>query len=682
MRLLIARQGRTGFVELPDPVPSAGEVLVETAWSAVSAGTEQQAVRDLSLSPSALLRRARLGWEKIGASLRRRGWRATLEKIGDASSKAVPLGYSASGRVLAVGGGVEDLAPDDWVVAVGPGAHHATLLCARRAFCAKLSRPELARDASAGALAGVALHAMHRAGIEGGGDAAVFGLGVIGQFMVQALRAAGCRVVAFDPVAERRALAAVDGAEVHEAPLPGAGTFDAVFLCARGDAPGLVASAVSLCRRRARIVVVGEFPIELPREQAWAREVELLVSAGYGDDRYRGEGPGTSGLWTRPPRSVAQNLETFLRWLAEGRIAPSKLNPVVVPFDCAAGGSFSSVLTFFEYPGRVTPRPVLELRTSTEAAPGTVGVALVGPGRFAREVHLPNLRAMPLLFRLRCVVGHFPLAAREAAVRFGAERVTCDLEAALRDPGVSAILVATPHANHAALVEKALAARKHVFVEKPLALSLAELDRVEKAARAAPGTLLFVGFNRRFAPVSLRIAADLARDRKPINLCYTFCQDPLPPGEWTGLPEQGGRFVGEVCHAVDWVCWLAGAHVTERSGAVDAEGATGIQLRFADGSQALIRVRPRRREGEPKERIEVACGNAAWITEDFTSLVHVRQGEAMQKRRSFEGKGHREMLAAFAAAIAGPPPGVDPFGFLASSRLVLELDALLRGAGA
>lgn len=679
MRLLIARRGRTEFVELPDPVPSAGEVLIQTAWSAVSTGTEQQAVRDLSLSPSALLRRARLGWGKIGASLRNRGWRATLGKIGDAASKPVPLGYSASGRVLAVGDEVKDLTPGDEVVAVGPGAHHATLLCARRAYCAKLPRPELARDASSGALVGVALHAMHRAGIEGGGEVAVFGLGVIGQFMVQVLRAAGCRVVAFDPVAERRSLAVSSGADVHEAPLPGTGTFDAIFLCARGDAPGLVARAISLCRRRARIVVVGEFPIELPREQAWAREVELLVSAGYGDDRYGGDGLGTSGLWTRPPRSVAQNLETFLRWLDEGRIAPSKLNPAVVPFAGAAENPPSSVLTFFEYPGRVIPQLALELRPLAEAIPGVVGVALVGPGRFAREVHLPNLRAMPSLFRLRCVVGHSPLAAREAAVRFGAERVTCDLDAALCDPGVSAVLVATPHADHATMVERVLVARKHVLVEKPLGLSLSELDRVGRAVRAAPKAVLFVGFNRRFAPVSLRIAADLNRNRKPLMIHYTFCQDPLPPGEWAGLMEQGGRFVGEVCHAVDWVCWLVGEPVTERSGVMGADGATGIQLRFADGSQALIGVRSHRREGGPKERIEVACGDAAWITEDF-AFLEVRQGDVVREQRSFGGKGHREMFEAFAAAIVAPPTGVDPFGFLASSRLVLDLDAQLRGA--
>jgi polar amino acid transport system substrate-binding protein len=565
------------------------------------------------------------------------------------------------------------------VVAVGPGAHHATLGCARRSFCARIPRPELARDASAGALVGVALHAMHRAGIEGGADAAVLGLGVIGQFMVQALRAAGCRVVAFDPLVDRRALAAAAGAEAHAAPFPRAGSFDAVFLCARADAPDVVASAVSLCRRRARMVVVGEFPIELPREAAYAREVELLVSAGYGDDRYAGDALPASRVGARPPRTVAHNLEAFLRGLDEGRISPSRLDPRVLPFGGGGGGGPGAVLTFYEYAPGAARRACLELPHGRGESPGALGVALVGPGRFAREVHLPNLRAMPALFRLRCVVGHSPLGAREAAARFGVARATCDLGAALGDPGVSALVVCTPHAAHAATVERALSARKHVFVEKPLGLSLAEVARVGEAARAAPGTVLFVGFNRRFAPASLRIASDLARGRGPLNVSYTFCQDPLPPGEWAGLPEHGGGFVGEVCHAVDWICWLVGAPVAEKAGSAGADGAAGVQLRFADGSRALLAVRPRSAPGEPKERVEVACGDAAWITRDFADL-EVRQRDAVRERRGFEGKGSREALEAFAAAIADPPPGEDPFGFLASGRLVIELDAMLRGA--
>ncbi|MCC7517934.1 MAG: Gfo/Idh/MocA family oxidoreductase [Verrucomicrobiae bacterium] len=678
MRLLIARRGRTEMIEAPDPVPSEDEVLIETAWSAVSAGTERQAARDLSLAPSALLRRARLGWDKIAASRRGRGWRATLAKIGEAAAKPVPLGYSASGRVRAVGAAAEGFAPGDFVVAVGPGAHHATLLCARRAFCAKLPRPELARDASAGALAAVALHARHRAGLDGSADAAVFGLGVIGLFMVQTLRTTGCRVTAFDPLSERRALAVAAGAEAHEAPFPGVGAFDAVFLCARADASGLLADAITLCRRRARVVVVGEFPLELPREAAYAREVELLVSAGYGDDRYAAGALPMSRLWTRPARTVAQNLETFLRGLEEGRFSVEKLNPAIRPFDeAAAPASSAAALTFYRYDGRLSARPRLDLRRDAGGGPGTLGVALAGPGRFAREVHLPNLKARRARFRLQGIVGHSPLGAREAALRFGAVCATCDLDLMLRDPEVAALVVATPHAGHAAAAERALAARKHVFVEKPLCVTLAEWMRLAAAARAAEGIVLFVGFNRRFAPATRQIAADLAEERRPRSVRYTLCQDALPPGEWAGEACHGGRFVGEACHAVDWICALIGAPAVEHSGAT-AAGAAGAQVRFADGSQALLTVRPRRAPNEPKERIEVACGDALWILRDFTDL-EVRQANAVRARRSFRSKGHGEALDAFAAAVAHPPSGGDPFGFLASSRLVLELDAALRG---
>lgn len=680
MRLLIARRGRAEILEVPDPIPAGDEVLVETAWSAVSAGTERQAVQDLAFSPRALFRRARLGWGKALASWRRRGGRATLGKIGEAARKPVPLGYSATGRVLAVGSEVGDLAPGDWIVAVGPGAHHATRLLARRAFCAKLPNAHLARDASAGALVGVALHAMGRAGIEEGSDAAVFGLGAIGQFMVQSLRALTCRVAAFDPLAARRKLAAAAGAEVHATPRSEGGHFDAVFLCARARDPDLIADAIALCRRRARIVAVGEFPLAWPRESAYAREVDLRVSAGYGADRYAADGLAASRAAGGRLRTVEENLQTFLRWLDEGKISTKNLDPEVIPFGSEPRASSSAVLTFYEYSGGEAARPFVVL-PETAGAPGALGAALVGPGRFAREVHLPNLNALRARYRLRWIVGHSPLAAREAAERFGCPRATCDLDRVLKDPEVDALVVATPHAGHAEIVEKALGARKNVFVEKPLALSLAEVARIEGAARAAAGRVLFVGFNRRFAPASLRIASDLAGRSGPLNLRYVFRQEPLPLGEWAGLSKHGGRFVGEACHAVDWICWLVGAPVVERSRAWDEEGAAVLQLRFADGSRALLAAGPRREAEAWKERVEVACGDASWILSDFTDL-EVRRRDVVRAKKRFFGKGHREALEAFAAAIAAPPPGEDPFGFFASSRLVLELDAMLHDAKA
>lgn len=668
------------ILDVPDPIPRGEEVVIATAWSAVSAGTELQAVRDLAFSPRALFRRARLGWGKALASWRRRGGRATLGKIGDAVRKPVPLGYSATGQVLSVGTDVHDLAPGDWVVAVGPGAHHATRLLARRAFCAKLPDARLARDAAAGALAGVALHAIGRAGIGEGSDAAVFGLGAIGQFMAQSLRALKCRVAAFDPLSARRALAKAAGAETHASPRSARGLFDAVFLCARARDPDLIADALALCRRRARLVVVGEFPIALPRESAYAREVDLLVSAGYGADRYTDDGLAISrGANARLP-TVAENLQTFLHWLEQGKISPQNLDPEVRPFGSESRAPSRAVLSFYEYAGDETARPVVVLSEAAGAS-GAFGTALVGPGRFAREVHLPNLKALRARYRLRWVVGHSPLAAREAAEGFGCPRATCDLDLVLNDPEVAALVVATPHAGHAEIVEKALGAQKSVFVEKPLALSLAEMARIETATRAAAGKVLFVGFNRRFAPASLRIASDLAGRRGPRNIRYAVSLDPLPPGEWASLPKHGGRFVGEACHAVDWICWLVGAPVAGRSGARGEDGAAGVQLDFADGSRALLSVRPWREAGAPKERVEVACGDAVWILSDFMDL-EVRQQDVVRARESFSDKGHRAALAAFAAALAHPPPGDDPSGFLATSRLVLDLDAMLRGANA
>jgi len=708
MQLLIARKGAVEILEAPDPVPAENEILIETAFSAISPGTELEALSQQSPSVSVLIERGIRSWDKIKTSLQRRGWKQTLIKVAQAIEKPLTLGYSISGRVTRVGSAVHEFGAGDWVAAAGPWAGHGTMACVPRLFCVKLPRHEMARDASMAALACIAIHAAHRAELSAGAEVGVFGLGAIGQFMVQVLRASGHRVVAFDPIEYRRTDAKVSGVETHDpdqfdfergSPVSSHGKgLDAVFLCAKTDSPNLIRHAAALCRKRGRLIVVGEFPIQMSREIVYEKELEVRFSAAYGEGRYDPtyellgkDYPIDTGRWT-----VERNLQLFVRWLEEGRIAPSRLRPRVESFqqatevyDRLARGALPlddsrdaiSVLTLFEYPSVRVKKSVLELQPRSAAFSTATSITVVGTGRFAVETHLPNLRQAPDKFQIHSLVSRTPVKVAGMAKKFGVSHASCDLNEMLKDSALAAVLIATPHASHASQVIACLEAGKHVFVEKPLCLNEEELDRIQKARRPAGNNtsppVLFVGFNRRYAPLSRKLFEERVRKKKPLDIRYEFFLSPLPNGEWYDRPEQGGRFIGEVCHAVDWIFWMIGCPLRRQTATRGPSGDADIFLEFEDASRAHLRCQPVYQLDGPKETIEVKWENIRWRIEDFAHL-EIFEDDSLAHKDRFHSKGHREALDAFAAAIFRPENGSDPYGFFESTQLTLELDRAIR----
>lgn len=699
MQLLIARKGVVEIMDAPDPVPAENEVLIESAYSAVSPGTELAALASQPGDVVGIVRKGFRSWDKVKKSLERRGWKETLAKAEASVEKPIPLGYSLAGRVTRVGCAVEDFKPGDWVAAAGPGAGHGHMAAVPRLFCAKLTKPDMARDASVVALACVGIHAMRRAELSAGAKVAVFGLGAIGQFACQALRASGHRVLAFDPLPSRRADAARAGAEevdpatydFDKAAYASAhgGGLDAIFLCVKSDSDEVMRHAAALCRKRGRLVIVGEFPIHLPREAGYEKELEIRISAAYGEGRYDPayerldqDYPVQHGRWT-----VRRNMELFVRWLDEGRIVPSLMRPQVVPFGEAPAvyaklNEAATALTLLKYSAAAPSPTRIVSPPRAQADSAAVGMAVVGGGRFASETHLPNLAKLGGRFVLRAVVGRTPARAAVVASRFKAAYATCDLQKALADPDIAAILIATPHARHAEQVIAGLKAGRHIYVEKPLCISLAELARVEQAreeARSPYGgrPALFVGFNRRYAPLSQKLAERRAVEAKPVDIRYLFRCTPAPAGEWYDEPGHGGRFVGEVCHAVDWILWFAASPLESRAVIAGLHGEADVFLRFADSSRAHLRFQPAWKHEGPKERVEIQQQSTRWVIEDFMEL-HTFQNDTHAAHDRWKSKGHREAIEAFADVIAARnSESGDPFGFIASSRLTLELaDAL------
>jgi predicted dehydrogenase len=328
----------------------------------------------------------------------------------------------------------------------------------------------------------------------------------------------------------------------------------------------------------------------------------------------------------------------------------------------------------FEFPASAVPRRAVPAASAAKPVTGQPRLALIGAGAYAGGVLVPALRAAGA--QLRTVVARGGVDAVALARRFGAEQAASDVESALADPAVDAVVIATRHDSHAALAAAALAAGKHVFVEKPLALTHAEIDAVETAHAQAGSRLLMVGFNRRFSPLTLRLKALLAPLKEPRAVVVTVNAGALPANHWTRDPAVGGgRIVGEGCHFVDLMMDLAGAPPMDVAGAALAGGDDRLScvVRFADGSTGTLLYLSNGHAEFPKERIEVFCGGRVFRIDDFRRLeAFGGKGEALRR----QDKGNAACAAAFVAAIrTGGPPPVAAVDLFASSRATLDLAA-------
>jgi len=708
-QVFLTKSGAIAVEDAPVPACGAGEVAIDVAWSVISTGTETGSLTgaDLRARIGKTLEMARLGVER----LRTRGLDEVLRKARVRDGIANPMGYSVAGVVREVGADVSDLAPGDRVAAGGAlYAHHAQVVSVPRNLVVRVPDATSLRDASFATVGAVALQGVRRAAPQVGETALVVGLGLLGQLCVQLLAAAGCRVIGADPRADRVALAApglvagvgADAAEIEAAvrdATSGAGA-DVVLLCAATASSEPLHTAMRSVRQRGRVVVVGAVGMDLQRDPFYKKEVELTISCSYGPGRYDAtyeEGgldyPIGFVRWTEN-----RNMQAFLDLVARGRVAIGPLVAAEHPLEEAAGafaaaksGVDARVAFVLRYPDGAAPPARSVARRVAPKADGAIGVALLGAGGFASETLLPALAAVGD-FALRGVATRSSASAAKVAQEFGAAVASTDAEALVADPGVDAVVIATRHDSHARLALAALAAGKHVFLEKPMAIRRDELERLRDAA-AASDRVFTVGYNRRYAPLARRVGEALAAVRGPRAVVYRVNAGAVPAGHWTLDPAiGGGRIVGELCHMLDLLaCWLGPELVEWSATAVPAHASGGateqdvaVSLRFRDAagtpgvaSLAYLSVGAR---GLAKEWIEAHAGGGSLVLEDFTQLTAHGLGRSETLRRA--DKGHRGEIEAFRDAIRGRPSallGVD--AAYAATNLALRIADAVAGAG-
>ncbi|HUF38426.1 MAG TPA: bi-domain-containing oxidoreductase [Anaerolineales bacterium] len=685
------KTGETYIEDVPIPSPGPGFALVRTAASVISAGTERMVV-DFARKSLAGKARARPDLvRQFVDKARREGFLTALDAARTRLDRPMPLGYSSAGTVVALGEGLQRFKVGDRVACGGGGwAVHAEYAVVPQNLLAPVPDGVPFEQAAFATLGAIALHGFRLSGAGLGEQVAVIGLGLLGRLAAAIAGAAGCRVLGVDLDPERVAAAEAAGlravgrdaggetAEETAAAFTAGYGFDAVLICADTTSDDPVELAGEIARDRATVVAIGAVGQRLPRRTYFAKELTFLNSRSYGPGRYDPEYeekgrdyPIGYIRWTE-----GRNLSTTLDLLAAGAIDLSPLITHRFPLDRAPEAYrlirgeepfLGVVLTYADQAplkvesSRISGKtaPAVGTLSTSNLQPSTLNLGVIGAGNFATAVMLPAIRGIEGIERVG-IASVGGLNAGLAARKFGFRYSTGDPAELLTDPEIDTIAVLTRHDSHAAHVLAALAAGKHVFCEKPLAVAPDELDAIEAACLERPDLRLAVGFNRRFAPLARRLAGFLGDGPEPFHAVYRVNAGYLPPDHWTQDPAHGGRIVGEACHFVDFLTFLAGAPPLDATahglpdGGRYREDNVQLTFTFPDGSIGTVVYLANGDRTVPKERLEVFSGGRVAVLDDFRSLALVRdRRKQVLRSRLRQDKGHTALWVAFAAAIAG-----------------------------
>lgn len=662
------RSGETHIADVPTPSCGPGMVLIKTRKTLISAGTERMLVE---FSKGGLIAKARSQPDKVKQVLdkiKSDGLLPTLDAVFKKLDEPLPLGYCNVGQVVEVGPGVSEFVVGDRVASNGP---HAEYACVPKNLCAKIPEGVSDEAATFTVLGAIGLQGIRLAQPTLGERVVVFGAGLIGLVTIQLLRASGCEVMAVDLSDARLEMARQYGATTYNAsqgdPITAATAWtngvgvDAVLITASAKTDELVHQAAEMCRKRGRIILVGVVGLNLRRVDFYEKELSFQVSCSYGpgryDENYEQKGqdyPIGYVRWTEK-----RNFEAILGSLATGRLNIDALVTDHIKLDDAAEAyakisSDSSTLgVMLEYDEAAEIVRTISVTQKPSNPTSKVVVAMIGAGNFAKMTMAPSLAKSKARLKYVAELGDAP-AANHVAKKYGFEKATTDGEIVWSDEQVNTVFIATGHASHAALVCKALESKKHVFVEKPLAMNLPQTVKIVETARKYPESQVMLGFNRRFSPHVQKMKSLLAGRSEPLAMHFSCNAGIIPPDVWVHDPEKGGgRIIGEACHFIDLLSYLAESRIVSVAAAQMGPGVAiqedkmSIVLSFADGSVGTVNYFSNGNKAYPKETIEVYSEGRVLLMNNFRVLTGYGFAGFKKFKTTRQDKGHQAEFNAF-----------------------------------
>lgn len=671
------KSGDTLLEEVPVPLVRKGHVLIKTHRSLVSLGTERMLVE---FGKANFIDKARQQPEKVKQVLEKiqsDGLKPTLEAVFRKLGEPLPLGYCNAGEVVAVGADVLDFKVGDRVVSNG---HHAEVVCVPKNLVAKIPDNVTYEEAAFTVIGAIALQGIRLVQPTFGETIVVTGLGLIGLIAAQLLQANGCQVIGLDFDQQKVELAKSwgimafnvsnsDPVKLVENATGGIGA-DGVLITASTKSNDVIAQAARMSRKRGRIILVGVIGLNIQRADFYEKELTFQVSCSYGpgryDDDYETKGndyPLPFVRWTEQ-----RNFTAILNAIAKRQLKVQELITKVIDLnnyqeiysDMRGGDSIASIL---RYSGKIDLKGT-SVDIDKREFSGQKGVlGIIGAGNFTKAMIVPTLRKLNA--NIKYIASARGLSGTTAAKKFKIAQSTTNYQDILEDAAVDAVLITTRHNAHAKQVIEALDAEKHVFVEKPLALTYEELDKVQ-AAYNKNNTTLTVGFNRRFSPFIQDAKKQLGDSNTPINVIATMNAGYIPPDVWVqDMQVGGGRIIGEACHLIDLITFLTGSLVESvvmnalGTNAAENTDNASILLRYQNGSQGVINYFSNGSKAYSKERVEVYSQNRTMIIDNFRKAKYY--GFKKSGMKSSQDKGHYHQFKLFLERLQSGGEATIPF---------------------
>jgi len=693
------KSGEMEILEVPFPLMGQDQILVHNHFSVISAGTEGKNVSDARKGYIAKARSRQKEVKMVIDSIRTEGIKKTYDVVMSKLEAPSPLGYSCAGEVIAVGSSIKDITVGDYVACGGAGAYHAEIVSVYRNLCVKVPSPVPLDQAAFSTIASIALQGIRQADLRIGENCVVIGLGLIGLLTVQLLNAAGIDAIGIDIDTTKVDIAKTLGfSKVYSRNMDGLiaaiyndtsgyGT-DAVIISAGTSSLDPVELAGELCRKKGKVVVVGAVPTGFSRANYYKKELDLRMSSSYGPGRYDPiyEEKGIDYPIGYVRFTENRNMQTFIDLLATGKIDISglishrfSLSDAKQAYDLILNKEKVTIGIVLEYNQNLTPVKDVMIKPQIQNSQ-PLGISFIGAGNFAQNAVLPRIKDKCSFQGICTTDGNM---SRYVAEKYGFAYCVDDPAKIFSDKTTGTVFILTRHNTHAQYAVEALKAGKNVIVEKPLAMNMEELRSVKESHDKSAARLM-LGFNRRFSPLTRNLVKMLPQDL-PRSINIRINAGVVPPEHWVHDPDiGGGRIIGEACHFIDLATHLAGSRVAlvnafSMKQAPNLGDTVTINLSFENGSIASICYFSNGNKNVPKERIEVFCGTAYYVVDDF-KLMHAISDKSEQKYKlKTQDKGHTKQFELIIDALKDDKDFPISFDEIYHSSLVtlLSLESIL-----